>query len=300
MIPQPKRVERRYPWWITLVIALVLMALIPGVRDSVVQLWWLRKTAGPVHEALRQKDISKAVRLAGEAVDQGAPPAAVLGLMQVFVAESAPLEAAELGEKALKRSDQAKDALWINRIRMSVGDALMVADRPHDALRHYRAVTPDPLTEPVLWNNLAYAILLSHGDPDEAETLARKALAAVQQRRAYGLSEAAVQDTLGWALLHRGQYPEAHSLLLDAMHQSPGDPDVVWHAAVASWAVNDQPTAAMLMRRAEELYRTKHRKPPVEFSVVQDRLRRNQPFDMSVLRGPDSQSGGQNKHVDTP
>ncbi len=300
MMGKLMRPERRYPWWITLIIALGLMALLPGVRESVVQLWWLRKTAGPVHEALREKDVGKAVRLAYDAVEQGAPPAAILGLMQVFIAESAPAEAAALGQKVLERKEPAHDQVWTNRIRLSIGDALMVADKPAEAVRFYRTVKPDAMMEPMLWNNLAYAILLSHGDTAEAERLARKALEAVHQRGVYGLSEAAVQDTLGWALLHRGQHKEAYSLLMDAMQQAPGDPDVVWHTAVASWAVKDLKTAKMLLRCAEELYRIKHRKLPAEFEAVQNALRSERAFDPSVLRMRGSQTEGQTKHVDTP
>ena len=71
-------------------------------------------------------------------------------------------------------------------------------------------------------------------------------------RRAVALAPrvAAVQDTLGWALLQDGQAAEAAKVLEKARELAPADPEALYRLAVAQKAAGDRAAAQQNVQKA--------------------------------------------------
>jgi putative PEP-CTERM system TPR-repeat lipoprotein len=97
--------------------------------------------------------------------------------------------------------------LWLGMMEESVGN--------HDAaILAFRKVTEIQPNNAIAWNNLAY-LLAEHQKPDEALQCAQKA-------QELAPSNPDIQDTLGWALYHKGMYDNAITQLQDAVSKGGG------------------------------------------------------------------------------
>ncbi len=92
------------------------------------------------------------------------------------------------------------------------------------AIAHYEALLAQDHQTPTLLNNLAW--LYGKTDHPDAVATARRAHQLAPDR-------APVQDTLGWLLLQEGHVEEALALLQQAAANSPEDPEIQYHLAVA-------------------------------------------------------------------
>ena len=110
------------------------------------------------------------------------------------------------------------------------------------AKQTYQDILTDHPDHLLTLNNLA-ALLTSGGDSQAAVPLARHAVALAPQ-------SAAIQDTLGWALLQAGQAGEAAKVLGNARGLAPADPEALYRLAVAQKAAGDNRAARQSLEKA--------------------------------------------------
>lgn len=111
-------------------------------------------------------------------------------------------------ETALRAGEAAGPLLGLGNLAVAEG-------RPEQAEAYYRrALRHDP-ENPLLRNNLAWTLLLQGRAPEEAEALAREALAADVRLAPY------VQDTLALLAKRRGDLAGARGLLEAALAAAP-------------------------------------------------------------------------------
>lgn len=119
-----------------------------------------------------------------------------------------------------------------------------VGDRPGAVTAYERLLEIEPNASVAL-NNLALHLLAEPEQRDRAVTLARRAFAASPKNPA-------VIDTLGWALVvrgNKGDLPEARGLLLQAV-QLLGTPECHYHYGVVLQALGEQGPALVSLDRA--------------------------------------------------
>jgi Flp pilus assembly protein TadD len=114
-------------------------------------------------------------------------------------------------------------------------------DREH-ARQTYQAILADHPDHTLTLNNLA-SLESSGDDVQEAIALARRAVALAPRI-------AAVQDTLGWALLQGGHAAEAAKVMETARQLAPADPEILYRLAVAQKAAGDQASARQNVQKA--------------------------------------------------
>ena len=114
-------------------------------------------------------------------------------------------------------------------------------DRAH-AMQTYQGILADHPDHMLTLNNLA-ALETTGGDAEAAVSLARRAVALAPQI-------AAVQDTLGWALLQDGRAAEAVKVLEKARELAPADPEALYRLAVAQKAAGDRAAAQQNVQKA--------------------------------------------------
>ena len=86
-------------------------------------------------------------------------------------------------------------------------------------------------------NNAAYLHMTQTGDLDKAFDLAKRA-------RDLAPNDAAIADTFGWILYHKGDYPRALTLIKEAAETFPEHPDVVYHLGMVYAAVGKEALAS--------------------------------------------------------
>jgi cellulose synthase operon protein C len=116
------------------------------------------------------------------------------------------------------------------KIRLMLGTIEESANSPDRAVEQYRkALQSDPENIMAL-NNLAF-LLVDQGELNEALGLAQKAMELAP-------GEASVEDTLGWALFHKGMYKEAVQHFKNAFSKQ-SVPRIQYHLAMAYVMVGD-------------------------------------------------------------
>ena len=109
------------------------------------------------------------------------------------------------------------------------------------AMELYRAVIADDPRHALALNNIA--ALLTETDPKAAVPYARRAAEVMPQ-------SAAVEDTLGWALLKAGQPREAVEVLGTASKLQPEDPKAYYRLAIAQKEAGEFKAARQSLERA--------------------------------------------------
>jgi uncharacterized protein (TIGR03790 family) len=94
-----------------------------------------------------------------------------------------------------------------------------------EAIAAYRAVLAQRPNDPVVANNLAFALATSPEHRAEALDLARR---AYEQTR----GEPTIADTYGWVLYHAGDLEQAERVLLEAVRRDPSLADARLHLAL--------------------------------------------------------------------
>jgi tetratricopeptide (TPR) repeat protein len=140
------------------------------------------------------------------------------------------------GDALLQMAQTDKAVEYLQRARTETSNDKQVlamlalayerAGRKNEALGMYRqALTVDP-ANPLLLNNLAFAVCETSGDLDEALTLAQKA-----QRLAAG--DPRIADTVGWIYLKKHTLDAAIQIFLSNIRNSPHQPVYRYHLALA-------------------------------------------------------------------
>jgi Tfp pilus assembly protein PilF len=104
------------------------------------------------------------------------------------------------------------------------------AKSPDAAVKQYRKVLESDPENFMALNNLAF-LLVDRDEFNEALGLAQKAMELAP-------GEASVEDTLGWALLHKGMYREAIRHFKTAFSKQAA-PGIQYHLAMAYVMVGD-------------------------------------------------------------
>jgi uncharacterized protein (TIGR03790 family) len=100
-----------------------------------------------------------------------------------------------------------------------------LAGRSDDAIDRFRGILAKSPNDPVALNNLAYALAVEKGEPEEALPFAKRAI-----RVPHAAAEAV--DTLAWIYHLLGRDTDAEPLIIAAVKQLPGKPHVRLHAAI--------------------------------------------------------------------
>lgn len=95
-------------------------------------------------------------------------------------------------------------------------------------------------------NNLAYLLVEHNGNLDTAMNLA-------QQARADRAHDPNVADTLAWVYYHKGIYPAARDLLLDAVKSAPDNAAMQYHLGMTYSKLGDRTNATAHLKKAISL-----------------------------------------------
>jgi Flp pilus assembly protein TadD len=106
------------------------------------------------------------------------------------------------------------------------GNRLDALGRFTESVAVYRDAMKLEPANPIVWNNLAYALAASGQSLDEAEQLARKSVGVIQ-------GQPGVLDTLGFVLLQRGQTAEAVKLFSGLAARHGANPVYRYHYGLA-------------------------------------------------------------------
>jgi tetratricopeptide (TPR) repeat protein len=107
----------------------------------------------------------------------------------------------------------------------------------------YEKVLPiNPKSIPAL-NNLAYIYAVRLNKVDEAYGLAQKARALLPY-------DPQVEDTLGWILFKKGDYPRALTMLADSAEKTGGDAEVEFHLGMTHYMMDEEESARVALQRA--------------------------------------------------
>jgi tetratricopeptide (TPR) repeat protein len=178
---------------------------------------------GGNEEALRQAQAA-----AGES---SASAADHVRLGEVLMAMDRHREAAAAFARAIEtraRTGESSTPEWT--LWLLAGGAHDEAEdwpRARDALQRAYSLAP---TEPLVLNYLGYAQLERRENMEEAERLVREA-------HRLAPDNAAITDSLGWALFLRGRREEGIALLEQAAEGSPADVEINEHLGDAYYAV---------------------------------------------------------------
>jgi tetratricopeptide (TPR) repeat protein len=95
-------------------------------------------------------------------------------------------------------------------------------------------------------NNLAYIYSEYLDQPDRAYELAQQAMDLLPD-------DPSTEDTLGWILYKKGQYPLALSLLQKSANNLPAEPDVQFHLGMTYYMMDEEEPARTAFQRALQL-----------------------------------------------
>jgi Flp pilus assembly protein TadD len=98
-------------------------------------------------------------------------------------------------------------------------------------------------------NNLAWILADTHGDFERALPLATRAASLLPDR-------GDVLHTLGWIQHRRGDHASAVATFKNSLERDPGNPQFLYHLALASVATGDRSTARTALTKALEGRRT--------------------------------------------
>jgi uncharacterized protein (TIGR03790 family) len=143
-------------------------------------------------------------------------------------------------EEAIARDDRLPEQqLELARLYEDSGDY----DKAIERYRRVQQLAPD---NPIVLNNLAYALAVGKNNPQEALPLAEKAHASAK-------GDPNIADTLGWIYHLTGQDEKALKLTEEAVKSAPANAEMHLHFAVVSAAAGDKLAAEIALRRALEL-----------------------------------------------
>ena len=212
--------------------------------------------AEAVLNVLSQRDDAKAASemLQGDlAFRRGRAETAILHYQTVHGLQpsQAALRRLQAARRAAGRPELGRSELtaWVaehpddNHIRTMLAELHLGLGEFEQSIQHYEVLTQRAPDNPALLNNLAWL----YGRTGHAGALDTA-------RRAHQLAPdlAPVQDTLGWLLLQQGNVEEAHELLRQAAANSPEDPDIQYHFAVALKRSGESAEARELLRSLME------------------------------------------------
>lgn len=120
------------------------------------------------------------------------------------------------------------------------------AEEYDKAIERYRILLTKAPDEPLVLNNLAYALAVRKKRVEEALPLAEKAYELAK-------GNASVSDTLGWICYLAGQNERAIKLLQEAAQKGSRNPEMHLHLAIVSEATGDALAAEIALQRALEL-----------------------------------------------
>ncbi len=139
---------------------------------------------------------------------------------------------AEEGEKRL--------ATWLAThpqdagIRATLAESLIKRGQPKAAVEHYLILNKNNPNNPLILNNLAWAL---HESGD------RRAPAFAEQALKLKPDNPAVLDTLGWILVRQGQTERGIKLLQQALSKTPDAAEIHWHLAYGLYLAGDRTRA---------------------------------------------------------
>jgi tetratricopeptide (TPR) repeat protein len=125
--------------------------------------------------------------------------------------------------------------------------SLYEASQEYDkAIARYRRLAELVPDNPIILNNLAFALAVRKNNVAEALPLAEKA---------YSLSKGApvIADTLGWIYHLSGQNDKAVKPLEDAVRAAPKNPEIHLRFAIVSEATGNKLAAEIGLQRALEI-----------------------------------------------
>jgi tetratricopeptide (TPR) repeat protein len=114
------------------------------------------------------------------------------------------------------------------------------------AMAYYRESLKEEPGQPLAQNNLAYLMVETGQDLDEALQLAQAA-----RRSRPDLAETA--DTLAWVYFHQQHYPTARDLLEDALKIDPNNASMQYHLGMTYSKLGKKADAATHLKKAESL-----------------------------------------------
>jgi len=115
------------------------------------------------------------------------------------------------------------------------------------AIERYRKLQQIAPNNPLVLNNLAYALAVRKNNPLEALPLAEKAYELVK-------GNANIADTLGWIYHLAGQDEKAVKVLEEAVRSAAsGNADIHLHFAIVSAATGNKLAAEIALKRALEI-----------------------------------------------
>lgn len=167
---------------------------------------------------LAQKDFSQAIKALEKALSHGAGSSALIKLHQAHV------YTANSKLSALRLENWLKQNPLDNTVRAHLAEYLMDSGRNKDAIAHYLEILKQKPNNVAVLNNLA--TLYQRGNDQRALFTAEQAFKLMP-------NDPAVQDTLGWILVERGQAQRGLELLRKALFKAPGNAAIRYHHAVA-------------------------------------------------------------------
>jgi tetratricopeptide (TPR) repeat protein len=165
--------------------------------------------------------------------------------------EEDPRASVRLGQ-ALERLGKQEDAISAYTRALDMGldddvvvrqlaDLLMMAGQSRAAIGRYEVLLEKQPDDIELMNNLAFALADERRDLDRALELAKRVREALPDAPA-------VQDTLGWVTLRRGDSETALALFRQALRRAPADPTIRFHEALALRATGQEEKARKALR----------------------------------------------------
>ncbi len=174
------------------------------------------------------------LRLQGDLLAaQNKPNQAITAYEQAFKLTKTPYLAGRLtnlyqAADKLKQATQTMEtylesAPADHQSRMTLASLYQQAGKNAQAISHYETIT-SAVDNVIVLNNLSWLYWLEKSD---------KALPTAKKAHQLAPDAAAVIDTYGWIMLHRGDKSEALKLIRQASSKNPTNPDIRYHLAKA-------------------------------------------------------------------
>ena len=174
------------------------------------------------------------LRLQGDLLTaQQQPDQAITAYEQAFKLTKTPYLAGQLANlyQAAGKPQQATQTMETylesvptdHQSRMMLASLYQQAGKNAQAISHYETIT-SAIDNVIVLNNLSWLYWLEKSD---------KALPTAKKAHQLAPDAAAVIDTYGWIMLHRGDKSEALKLIRQASSKNPTNPDIRYHLAKA-------------------------------------------------------------------
>jgi uncharacterized protein (TIGR03790 family) len=159
---------------------------------------------------------------------------------EVRLAKDDKVGARQALEEATARDDRIPSAQFM------LAQLYEVTAEYDKAIERYRKLLQSAPENPLVLNNLAYALAVRKNNPQEALPLAEKA-----NQLAKG--NPSISDTLGWIYHLAGQDDKAVKVLEEAVRSAPSNAEIHLHFAIVSAATGNKLAAEVGLRRALEI-----------------------------------------------